>query len=1063
MMSAEDDQKLRRRARNHRYRQGKGKEPQQQARVAASTAKYRRGKAKEPEQQARVAASTAKYRRGKAKELEQQARIAASTAKYRQGKFKEPDQQARKAASAAKYRAGQGRTDENRAKVAASAAKYRAGQGRTEENRAKVAASAAKYRAGQGRTEDNRKKIKASQEAYMNKLRKSEDYSAKRKISNTKYRGGDEGQTKRKSAKAQYFKKRAQWQKTDEIVGKVQEGLLRNIPDSEDECRDETEEAPPMAPDQAATLARHYAAVYERFQVLFLSEMERRTDRLASKCTNALQIVASSPDDPPRKTLLEPCIHRSTAMPYFYQTYTFPLCDMSPRNIPIDEGGQGIIHLHVKDDSEEPAEKMDKDEQPVEKMEGEGDVDEKAKDKSGPPFQWYCDEYCRLPQGWEDLVRPIYDAFDIAGCDVENVVREMYDEAAQCMSAYRRGYPYPCATVGNCTKRLCVLWQTSPHSLPLRGLFEHVVAVRSLRRFWDYFNGQFLLARSKKSLDGLIDLAKRVLKRSGKGSVIAAVERKSFPEQELIETHAKELQTFFKAIEDIPIFSCLCCNILQKRQKVRCADKINLDGNKLFDEVLDHRHGDETTENFICDLCVSKLKAGVCPPRACLNDLCVDPVPQEIADLNTFELMLIQQVKSFQTCIRLGVKAGKRPPSEMVRASRGTIVHLPLPLQENVKVMNTISAENLNIVVNGLPTRAGLVWQHFVRPKKVLEALEKLKAFNHLYKDVVISSESDLALAAGLDESDLVGPKQEDSEAHAILRAINDEDQLRIAEQFTVQPIDFHDDKEPIARFEQLMASGEIIDARADNTEYLSFPHLYPNGRFGRFHTREVKLGEAEFCKSRFLNADRRFARDPQYLFWSCRQSQLKALMSGVYHFMQSVFVNKNPTAGRLIAMVQSNDQDMNRSLSSVLGNVRGTSQYWIHRYYEVRTMMRAFGPPTWFVTASAGDYAWQDLDKHLRAVNADIEKGKTLGELCVLDPVTVSRHFKLREEALVKFLKDAKPLGRVDHLFVRLEYQARGAGHYHCLLWNNDAPVLGQAPDADVKKFIEDHVTCES
>ena len=57
---------------------------------------------------------------------------------------------------------------------------------------------------------------------------------------------------------------------------------------------------------------------------------------------------------------------------------------------------------------------------------------------------------------------------------------------------------------------------------------------------------------------------------------------------------------------------------------------------------------------------------------------------------------------------------------------------------------------------------------------------------------------------------------------------------------------------------------------------------------------------------------------------------------------------------------------------------------------------MRAFGPPTWFVTASAGDYAWQDLDKHLRAVNADIEKGKTLGKLCVLDPVTVSRHFKL-------------------------------------------------------------------
>ena len=157
-------------------------------------------------------------------------------------------------------------------------------------------------------------------------------------------------------------------------------------------------------------------------------------------------------------------------------------------------------------------------------------------------------------------------------------------------------HAYPCATVGNCTKHLCVLSQTSPHSLPPRGLFEHVVAVRSLRRFWD--PEWFLLARSKKSLDRLIDLAKRVLKRGGKVSVIAAVERKSFPEQELIETHAKELQTFFKAIENIPILSCLCCSILQKKQKVRCADKIKLDGNKLFDEVLDHRHGDETTKKL---------------------------------------------------------------------------------------------------------------------------------------------------------------------------------------------------------------------------------------------------------------------------------------------------------------------------------------------------------------------------------------------------------------------------------------------------------------------------------
>ena len=584
--------------------------------------------------------------------------------------------------------------------------------------------------------------------------------------------------------KAQYFKRRAHWQKTDEIVQKIQTGLLQNIQDSdsEDECREQKEG--PLTLDKAAALARHYAALYEKLQVLFLADMEVRTARLASKCTNALQLVASNPDEPPRKVLLEPCVHRSTAMSYFYQTYTFALCDMPPRIIPIDDEGRGINHLHVMEDETATTGNVDKD---------DDESSQKALD-AVPSLQWHCDEYCRLPTNWEDLVQQIYNTFNMDGGKVEEAVNEVYEEAGECMSAYKRGYPYPCATVGNCTKRLCVLWQTSPHSLPLRTLLGYVVSVRSWHRFWNHFNEQFLKARSKKSLDRLVAHAKHALKRDEKKDVVSTIHRKSYQEQDLIETYAKELHTFFNAIQDVPIYPCLCCNILQRRHNVRCISKVDYTGHKLLQKVVEHRHREETKQDFICDLCLLKLKAGVCPPRACLSDLCIDAVPPEIANLNTFEQMLIQQVKSFQTCIRLGVKAGKRPPSEMVRASRGTIVHLPLPLQENVKVMNTISAENLNIIVNGLPTRAGLVWQHFVRPKAVLAALKILKAINPLYKDVVIASEDGLALAAGLDKSELVESDKEDSEAHALLRAIDDQDQLRISEQFTVQPIDFHDD-----------------------------------------------------------------------------------------------------------------------------------------------------------------------------------------------------------------------------------------------------------------------------
>ena len=269
------DKRLRRRARNERYRKKKGQEPEQKARVAASSAKYRRGKGQEHEQKVRVAASSAKYRKGKGQEPGQKARVAASSAKYRKGKGQELEQKAR------------------------------------------VAASSAKYRSGPARSEENQKKCKASRKAYVRKLKESDEFQAKRRAWNAAYRDGgrDDGQVgKRKSAKAQYFKRRAHWQKTDEIVQKIQTGLLQNIPDSdsEDECREQKEG--PLTLDKAAALARHYAALYEKLQVLFLAEMEVRTARLASKCTNALQLVASNPDEPPRKVLLEPCVHRSTAM-----------------------------------------------------------------------------------------------------------------------------------------------------------------------------------------------------------------------------------------------------------------------------------------------------------------------------------------------------------------------------------------------------------------------------------------------------------------------------------------------------------------------------------------------------------------------------------------------------------------------------------------------------------------------------------------------------------------------------------------------------------------------------
>jgi len=129
--------------------------------------------------------------------------------------------------------------------------------------------------------------------------------------------------------------------------------------------------------------------------------------------------------------------------------------------------------------------------------------------------------------------------------------------------------------------------------------------------------------------------------------------------------------------------------------------------------------------------------------------------------------------------------------------------------------------------------------------------------------------------------------------------------------------------------------------------------------------------------------------------------------------------------------------------------------------------MIRKLGPPTLFVTCSIAELFSEPLLKYIRNINSTvpgIEK-MTPAELCVLDHVSVSMHLKQKWDAIFKQLikNKEKPLfGEVQDSVTRLEYQTRGAGHIHCLLWIKDAPILGQNSVEEVKRYINSIITCE-
>ena len=107
--------------------------------------------------------------------------------------------------------------------------------------------------------------------------------------------------------------------------------------------------------------------------------------------------------------------------------------------------------------------------------------------------------------------------------------------------------------------------------------------------------------------------------------------------------------------------------------------------------------------------------------------------------------------------------------------------------------------------------------------------------------------------------------------------------------------------------------------------------------------------------------------------------------------------------------------------------------------------MLRALGPPTLFVTLSADDLHWPELEMQVENISYHESCGHRnyfhgMGE----DPLMVSIHFERRFRALLKHVINGsdKPLGEVLDYFVRVEFQNRGSPHYHIFFWIKDVPT---------------------
>ena len=231
------------------------------------------------------------------------------------------------------------------------------------------------------------------------------------------------------------------------------------------------------------------------------------------------------------------------------------------------------------------------------------------------------------------------------------------------------------------------------------------------------------------------------------------------------------------------------------------------------------------------------------------------------------------------------------------------------------------------------------------------------------------------------------------------------------------------------------------------------FPSLFPYGVGGYLSSnmlRQNDMGFSNYIKNRLLSADPRFRNDASYLFFLLLVKELIDMKRSQQTVFRKANKASNLTAQSINEIGKENLFRYDTAFTT-FKNIRGTAPYYQDVKKKLIATIRQKGPPTLFTTFSCAEYDWKTLIKQIyetkykRSITLEevedlsvAEKNKLVNE----NVVQSTMHFSKRTDKLFSILTKDKLFEHngddfgVDSYFYRVEFQARGAPHIHCLLW---------------------------
>ena len=546
-------------------------------------------------------------------------------------------------------------------------------------------------------------------------------------------------------------------------------------------------------------------------------------------------------------------------------------------------------------------------------------------------------------------------------------------------------------------------------------------------------------------------------------------------EKDIYKTYKRAFSKFNKRCLDLAKYPCSSCDKLSFERECTRIDHLEVvPSNRRWQNLLDFINSrpdfdDNLPTGYICNYCLGYFRSKKLSPRCVLNGLDFGTVPEEIKVLNTYEKVLIQRAKTFQTVTRMGTVAKKHlPASHRIQKVCGTTFHLPLPLQETLKRLPEphqplADSSELYILLRSIPSKRKVIWQDLVDVCKVYSALEKLKEINHLYSEIAMPGEPhELQLEKHIEE--FVAATSSD----AMIQQIAEDEEAVLYEQYTINALHAPRQNERATALYQLLKVNEApLDNRTKHLDMMCFPDLYPYGMGGQACRREVHLPPAEYIKCILMSRDSRFRLNHQFIFYLQHQATMRQIASGIYHKLKVTRPKEKLTAAQYLQLLSKDELEGN--LTTIFSRLRNSEQFWVHPRNDLNCMVFHYGPATWFLTLSPGEWLWEDLGAYLHKLNPAMHDS-SISALVVADPISASRFIDNKFKAVLDFLLFDKvpaercPLGNVIHYCVRREYQSRGVQHFHLQIWVEDAPLMddGVTNEEEISAFIAKYATCQ-